>query len=426
MSGADVVVEVDRLLRRDPRLGVPVPAFSGRSIPNVTTTALRAAGSSVDLGALLPPLAADLDPFGGSRAEGTVIVGIVDGLGWGPTFVPGARSPPGVPEAWLRARPITSVFPTTTTVALTSLSSAAPPGRTGVVGHREYLPHFGTVVELLHMAPIGSRHRESLVGPDWTPSMVSGVPTVFRRGVAAAAVTRATYQGTGFTRMLYDGAEMALYETAGDLVRVLRRLLDRPTPPPVVFLYWDELDTVEHLHGPDVEMAEFELAQVARILASVRRGIAPERARRATLLLTADHGQVTVARESFVRIHAEPSILALLSRPPTGDRRAVFFSARPGAVERLEEALRTRFSPGARILRSSDAIEGGLFGPPPFHPELAERIGDWIVILPAPEGATYLVPGAAVPTEHRPGGHGGLDPAELIVPLITGRLADVD
>jgi hypothetical protein len=415
------------LLSPHPKLGIPVPAYEARSLPNVTSSVAQALGREVSgEPPLLPPLAHDLDPFEGRRAEGPIVVLLVDGLGWSALTQPAPSGNGGIPSAWAdRLRPITSVFPTTTTVALTSLSTAEPPSRHGVVGHRMFLPSYGVVAELLRMSPIGVTPPDALVSSEWSPSMVSGVPSVFRRGIPAVALSRDRFEGTGFTRMIYDGASFTGFSTAADFAHLLAEVLAQEEPPALVFAYWDELDIVQHLRGPRPEFTRFEVAQVHRILAAASRRLDPRTARRTTVVLTSDHGQVPTERKDDVAIDAAPTILPHLLRPPTGDRRAGFFTARPGHLEALSTALEGRLPPGHRILPMPTAISAGLFGPPPFHPELTERLGDLLVLVPSPAGLTYRLPGAPLRVHFLAGAHGGLEPAELIVPLLAGSLSDL-
>lgn len=416
------------LVAPDPTLGVPVPAYSGRSLPNITTSVIRAQGCELSGGPeILPPLALGLDPFGGRRTEGPIVVLLVDGLGWVDPERARERTDSGYPSAWAdRAHPITSVFPTTTTVALTSLSTAQSPSCHGVVGHRMYLPTFGVVAEILRMTPNGVTGRiDALAGPDWKPSMISGTPSVFRRGLAAIALTRDRFEPTAFTRMIYDGAQFVGFGTSADFAFHLSELLGRSDPPPVIFAYWDDLDTIQHLHGPSSEFDAFEANHVRQILAAARRRIEPGVARRTTVIVTGDHGQVETTAEAEFALDRHPEIVAHLARPPTGDRRAAFVTARPGHLEALRAALERSLPTGSRILPMPAAVEAGLFGPPPFHPELTERLGDLLVLVPPPACVTYRLPGAAPRSRFLLGAHGGLDPAELLVPLVSASLAEI-
>ena len=411
----------------DRSLGVPVPAYWGRSLPNITTSVISALGHEArEEPAYLPPLEADLDPFSGRRAEGPIVVLLVDGLGWPDPTRASERVAAGFPEPWNeRARPITSVFPTTTTVALTSLTTAEPPSRHGVVGHRIYLPGFGVVAEILRMSPNGVGSPDALAGPAWEPAMVSGSPTVFRRGVPAVALTREKFEATAFTRMLYDGAKFVGFGTASDFALRLAEVLRHGDGNGVIFAYWDDLDAVQHVHGPSAEFDAFEAQHVRQILAATRRRVTPELARRTTVLVTGDHGQVPADLASEIAIDRCPEILGHLARPPTGDRRAGFLAARPGHLAELLVALGKELPPGHRVIPMPLALENGLFGPPPFHPEIRERVGDLLVLVPSPASLTYRLPGALPRTRFLKGAHGGLDPAELVIPLIAGALSEL-
>jgi Type I phosphodiesterase / nucleotide pyrophosphatase len=419
--------DVAALLAPRSPLGLPVPAFGGRSLPNVMSSIVRAVG--VELSGdvpILPPLDADLDPFGGRRAEGPIVLLLVDAFGW--NALRGwteDRDDRRAPQWKARARPITTVYPSATTSALPSLSTATPPGRHGMVGYRQFVPSFGLVADLIKMSPLGVPAPESLVGPNWSASLVCGVPNVFSRGLPAAALVRASFRGTGFTRILYDGAEFVPYSTESDLAENLRHLLSRPTPPPVIMAYWDELDAIQHLWGPRPDLMALELGQVARVVAYVAAGLDERRRNETTVLVTGDHGQVRVEANSEVPLDREPSILRHLALPPGGDRRGGLYTARSGEVAQLESALTARLPPGSRVVRSEDAVSGGLFGPAPHHPELRERLGDLLAIVPSPAALTYLPPGAKPSDKHRPGGHGGLEPDELVVPLVSAPLREL-
>lgn len=424
MSGPFANAEAARLGQARDRRGCP--EYSGRSLVNLAVSAFRAAGGDPDGDPpMAPPLSGDLDPFGDRPAEGPVVVFLVDGFGW--RHVEQWADDAGDPAAQLwrgLARPITTVFPSTTTAALTSLSTGAPPGRHGLVGYRQYLPRWGMVADMLRMSPVGVAAMDALIGPQWKPELLSGVPTLASRGVRTAALTRDRFQGSGFTRLLYDGAEFAGYATAADLAHGLLALLERDDPPGLIHVYWDELDTIQHLRGPRPELVGLELDRLARLVSFVGAHLADARARRTRLLVTGDHGQVPATPQGRIRLEQAEPVARELGRPPAGDRRAGLLAARRGRTAELKAALSALLPPGSELLDAQAALDAGLFGPAPFHPEILERIGDLVVLVPSPSSLTYLAPGAAEPTRHLFGAHGGLEPDELVVPLVTGALAD--
>lgn len=414
------------LLTPDHRLEVPIPSYAGRSLGNLSASVWSALAPGRGQEAPpLPPLSAGLDPFRGRRPNGPVVLLLLDGLGWRALRRSADGNHEGTAARWVpKARPLTSVFPTTTTVALTSLSTGAAPGQHGVLGHRLYVPRLGTVVELLRMSPLGVGPSESLVGPDWSPSILSAVPSIYRRGIGAAALSRDRFEGTGFTRLIYDGASYVGYSNGSDLALSLVETLSKPEPPPLVLAYRDDLDVVQHTRGTRPELVDLELDRVESLLTFTARHLDPSLAQRTMVLVTGDHGQVPLAADRQLSVDREPSLISHLARPPAGDRRAAYFAARPGHLAALREELEAKMPPGGHLIDVPAAIERGLFGPAPFHPEISERIGDLILLLPSPGGVSYSVPGAR-PRPHRMiAAHGGLEPEELLIPLVSGTLAE--
>jgi hypothetical protein len=414
------------LLAPHPRLGVPVPDYTGRSLPNVSATIARHAGLPREASSSLAPgLRTDLDPLREAVGTGPTVLFLLDAFGWSAfrQWVEHANTP--FAERWGNlAEPITTTFPSTTTAALFSLSTGTPPGRHGLVGFHLWLPRWGLVADMIKMAPVSVPGRDLIGGSQGPPSGVTDVPTLFRSGVNAVAVSRDRFEGSGFTRLLYDGAEYCPYATASDLALRLEEILTRPQPPRVVSAYWDELDTVEHLRGPRPALFEFEMDRIAGLITHVARRLPKDLRQQATLLVTGDHGQVPTDRRRQVSLEQHAEVLRELARPPGGERRALYLSARPGRLDALRQGLAGVVPEGTRVLEAPEAVDAGLFGPLPHHPELLDRIGDLIVLPPVPTGLTYHAPGAGIPGHSLAGGHGGLDPAELLVPLVAGRWSD--
>ena len=422
-GAAELPSEVRQLLVPREPLGVPLPAYGGRSLPNVATSLVHALGGESS-GLALPPLVGSVDPFRGGRAEGSVLLFVVDGLGYERLRARSRGAGGAWARSWLgRTQPITTVFPSSTTVALASLSTASSPSRHGLVGYRQFLPRYGAVVDMLRLSPFGVAAEDALLGPTWSPSDVLGAPTIFRQGARGAlAVSRERFEGRGFTRMIYEGAAYEGYSSWADLAGALVHALDRTTPPPLVVGYWDELDTTEHLRGPGSAVVDLELDRLGALLDFLARSVPAAVARRTTVLVTADHGVVSIDPALQLALESEPTIAPLLGRPPTGDRRAGLLKARHGAVDSLREAIASRLPSSARIFLSEEAVRGGLFGPPPNHAELLERIADLVVLVPSPAGITYTLPGKNPLRRVLLGAHGGLAAEELVVPLVSGPL----
>ena len=276
------------------------------------------------------------------------------------------------------------------------------------------------------MTPVGAGHRDLLIGPGWVPSDLTAAPALFRRGLRATAVTRDVFEGTGFTRLLYDGAEFVGYATATHLVHQLTHVLARPRPPRVVFLYWADLDTDPASRGAGLPVVRDGDGPDRRPRGPCRRRTpgegprAPSRSRSPETM-----GRSRADPSHSISVQREPSLLREMIRPLAGDRRAGFFAAREGRVGALTRALRLRLAEGTPVLGREVAAKIGVFGPRPFHPEFVERVGDVIAFVRSPESLTYLAPGAPPPKRFLTGAHGGVEADELLVPLITGTLDEL-
>lgn len=356
---------------------------------------------------------------------GPTVLVIVDGLGW-TTFRAWSGRRDGPAAAWrTHAVEIDSVFPTTTAAALASFSTGAAPAAHGIVGYHQWLPTVGRVVNILKMSPSGEETPDQIALPGWDSATVRGVPTIYRRGVRATILSRSAFAGSGLTRLLYDGAEFRGYTTAAELAALLKETMLDPNVAPLVVVYWDELDTLQHFWGPGEPAVELELDGLLGRLAWVAESLPERLADGASLIISADHGQVPADPLAHVAVEREPRILSEMSRTLAGDRRCGYFAARPGRASELREAIAARVPAGARVVDAEEAISAGWFGPSPFHPELRERIGDLIVMIPSPGGIGQVVPGARAPTRFLRGAHGGLEAAEVGVPLIAGRWSEL-
>lgn len=412
-----------------PRWGgrYPGPDFAGRSLPNVGVSALlRAGGRPVE--GLLPPLS---PVYGADLAQveqgSTTVVFLLDGFGWSSflEFLERARTPSQrrLAEGMAtRTLPLTSVFPSTTSSALLSLSHGVAPGRHGIVGYTQFFPAWGSILNTLKFAPPWGGPRDLAIARGFQPRDLLAGPTLFTQGVRSVTLTKEEFQGSAFTRMLYDGAKFEGYLSLSDLSHHLARVLrSAPTHRPgLVWVYYDLLDAVGHLNGPHPEIAVDEITHVFQAFASAASRLEPEVRKQVHLFATGDHGQVGVRPELARAAHEDHRLMELIQRPPAGERRAVFLCAREGKREELREHLSSSLPSGWTVLSVPETMRDGLYGPAPLHPELSVRLGDFLILADEGSSMFYRPPGARGPEERfLKGSHGGLTPEELLVALLS-------
>lgn len=318
---------------------------------------------------------------------------VLDGFGW--NALEAHRSVLPV-MAGMDGNAITTVVPSTTATALTSLTTGRTPAAHGLVGFR--LPIDRTVLNVLRWQRADGRRP-----PD--PFDLQRHPAFFGREVPV--VTRSEFRTTGFTEAHLRGTRFCGWASTSTLVEWVRRLVVE-SQVPFTYAYYPGVDTVAHTFGLHDGFYEAELRAADRLVGDLL-DVLPAWA---ALVVTSDHGQVHVGRDGWVSL--EP--VAPLVSAYWGDGRFRYLRATPGAADDLAAAARDEYGGRAWVLTAAELLAEGWLGPDP-GPALGRRIGD--VVLAARDPVAFVDPG--LPREAQlVGAHGSVTPDEMLVPLLCG------
>lgn len=332
-----------------------------------------------------------------------VLLLVVDGLGWEQLQEHAADAPTLTAGT---GGPITSVVPTTTATALTSITTGRPPAEHGVVGYRMAVGDPAgsggpggrdQVLNVLQWATADGdarrRHPPTTVQPH-APFLAGGVPVI----------TRAEFVATGFSAVHLSGTRLVGWRVPSTLVVEAKRFLEGGEP--LVYAYYDGIDKVAHEHGLG-EHYRAELRAVDALVAELVGALPPG----AVLVLTSDHGQVEVTEPARL---PSPEVLAATSLV-SGEGRFRWFHARPGAAADLFKAAEELFGDDAWVRTRQQIEEERWFGGP-LGPTVAARLGDVAVV--AREPVAFLDPADTGETRLL-ARHGSLTSAEMRVPLLA-------
>jgi len=325
----------------------------------------------------------------GARA---VVLLVLDGFGW--RAIEAARSRLPVLGS-LEGGPITTVVPSTTAAALTSIASGMAPARHGLVGYRMLFG--GQVLDVLRWKVPEGRP------PD--PGAVTLVESSFcGRGVPT--VVRAEFARTGFTESHMRGVRFVGWRTTATLVTHVASLIGAGET--FVYAYYDGVDKVAHEYGITDGFFSAETAAADRLVGDLLAALPGD----AVLVITADHGQVQF--EEWVTM--EP--VAAHVRAYAGDARLRYLYARPGAEGDLLKAAADAYGAHAWVFGRDQLVDERWLGPEAPSGNVRARIGD--VTLAARGNVAFADP--THPHETRLlAGHGSLSPDEMLVPLLAGR-----
>ncbi len=295
--------------------------------------------------------------------------------------------------------PITSVAPSTTACALTTLVTGTVPADHGVLGYR--LALHGEVMNVLQWSLGGVDARMSVPASLFQPRQ--SFPGA---RVPVPVVTRQDFGPTGFTAAHLGNVDLHRWHTPAGLVTAVRDLT--ATGAPFVYAYYEGIDKVAHAEGLGPYYDD-ELRAVDRLVGDVLEALPPG----AVLVVTADHGQVEVG--SSVELIG-PEIMEAVTLM-TGEGRFRWLHLRPGATEDVAATAATLHGDVAWVRTKEQMIDDGWLGGVP-SPEVAARLGDVALVPFAP--TAFLDP-ADTGELRLKARHGSLTQAEMSVPLLGWR-----
>ena len=298
-----------------------------------------------------------------------------------------------------------TAFPSTTSTSLATLTTGELPGVHGMLGYMVAVPRSGGRI-------LNALKWDERVDPYiWQP-----IPTLFERGAQAGIhvshVAAKRYEGTGFTRAVFRGAEYRGANIIADLVaRTVESLAKTPS---FVYLYMNDVDVAGHSDGVGSQkwIAALTLADslVAQLFESVPKGT--------RLWLTADHGMINAER-TIILGQGNPLLddIAITAGEPRA--RHMYLAPERNSQNARDEvrALWQEFlGSDAEVYTREDAIASNLFGPRVTE-DARDRIGDLVVLA---RNGLILVDPTRIHLETAMIGHHGSDTdIERNVPLLT-------
>ncbi|NNF64566.1 MAG: hypothetical protein HKN07_09940 [Acidimicrobiia bacterium] len=290
-----------------------------------------------------------------------------------------------------RVAGLDSPFPSTTTVALSTIATGLPASQHGLIGYQLYLDDLDTVVNTIRWTtPWGDP-------VEYDTAALLPTPNLWERLSAAGAepisVQPAHFHGSALSNALYRGARFEPIHSIDESIEAAVQLASSASR--LILVYLPHVDFAAHVGGQDTA----EYVEALRTVSWAWETMAHQMPPGATMLGTADHGHIDFpdARRVEVpkRLHDDRTLY--------GDVRVVFVKGDGAAMAR---ELPATWIPIAEARH--------WWGPEPWHPDVEARLPDGLlvadddyVILPKHSNGKLV------------GNHGGVHPAERRIPLLV-------
>lgn len=331
--------------------------------------------------------------------------------------------------------PLTSVFPSTTPAALTTIHTGLTPQEHGLPEWTVYFEEAEAIIEPLMFRRQKTHERDGLLKSGLQPSVLFEGKTVYQQleehGIPSYYFIYEEYYPSAYSSVAMSGSTVITFRDGEDLMIKLLKTLEEHPEPAYFCVYWSKIDSIAHAYGPESfehrkAIGEFSDLILKNFIAKLN----PTIARETLLLLTADHGQTQIKgedilylghyvylNERYIKNKKEEAIL------PTGAPHDVFLFIDPSKISETVKQLRIDLQNRAEVIPTEEAFHRGLFGLHTPVQRFKNRVGN-VLILPKPGNHIWY--------EHFPketflqlGTHGGLSEEEMIVPFGVAKISDL-
>ena len=403
-----------------------MPYYDGLSLVNIPGTISHLLSAPrFGQGPLDPIL---LDELGGSYEK--VVLLLVDAMGqqlFKDQLLPERNTVWGRHLDKAVYAPITSICPSTTASALTSLWTGVGPSVHGIIGYEMWAKEYGMLINNINHSAASSRgDTGGLSRSGFDPHLFMPAPRLgthlISNGIRASAYMHSSITNSGLSLMQLDDVNLERYYDEADLWVSLAEFMNgRPNTREYIYVYYSHVDSLMHRFSAQNKRVELQFDAFSSIFEEAFLNmLEAEIARKTLFILLADHGSMTTPQRERYELRKHPELLDKLVMQPTCENRLAFFYIKPGKVQAVRDYIERYWGDEFYLVDSDVALESGLFGKGPFHPSAHERVGDLIAIA---RGDAYFW--WALKTNHMMGRHGGLHASEMLVPFYALPLGEI-
>jgi hypothetical protein len=383
-----------------------LPDYTGGGLLNLIASCASASG-----GRALHPALSALAPETLSAATNVVLF-LVDGLGY--NYLTGKRAAGSTLAGHLAGR-MTSVFPSTTASAITTTFTGLAPAEHGLTGWFTWFPEAYAIAAALPFKPRGSGPSLEALGVS-PAQLYRGEPLFDSLQVDPFVVSHRPIVDSNYNRHFCGRATRLAYDDLTGLVEQTEAAVKSASGRKFIYAYYPEFDSCSHRFGVGSD-------ETARVFEAIDAAFA-ELLRRISgtgtaVILTADHGFIDCPADHALDTADCPAVAELLARPLTGERRVAFCHVKPGRHEEFQLRAREWLEGKADVLPGRVPLQEGWFGGGDLHPRIADRVGDFVLMMHDVYTVKDWLPGE--PRYLHIGNHGGMSPDEMYIPLVFAR-----
>lgn len=326
-----------------------------------------------------------------------------------------------------KVTPLTTIFPSETSAAVTTMNTGLNPQEHGVFSWRLFIEELDEIVRTLPFTALDKDDIEEDV------SILFDGETIFDRlrseDVKSTAILPDHVAGSEYNSYMMENANQEGFSNAFDMALRLRQNIENSEGKNYLHCYTDQVDSALHEFGPDTEEHISQIESVSQALQKqLLDKISREDAEETLLLVIADHGQADVDPEDITDLLSFEKVEENLRRDkegeiilPTGGPRTSFLHIKEGKTNEVKNFLEKILD--AKVLKTCEAIDRGLFGINEVNKK--SRLGDIVVIPREEENMIWYDHEKHKGYHDYEGHHGGMSKEEMLIPFAAAKLSDI-
>jgi predicted AlkP superfamily pyrophosphatase or phosphodiesterase len=331
--------------------------------------------------------------------------------------------------------PITTVFPSSTAAALTTINTGLTPQQHALLEWFLYFKEIDMIIKTLPFEPLYDKDRNIFSKIKADQKILFKGTTIYqtlkRAGIKSFTFINENYANSTYSKLVYKGSSTIPFINSSDLVVRLRKTLELEKGPAYFYVYIDYVDSLEHKYGNYTEEYYAEISVLSFLLKKeLLEKIDKKVAKETLFLITADHGQLNILPQETVYLNKFKKVVNSFQKSkrnkpilPTGSPRDVFLHIKQDRLEEIYSFLSKKLREKAKVVKTEEAIKMNLFGIDKPSKEFYDRVGN-LLILPYKNNTVWYqhIKGRKF---NLLGHHGGLTKDEMLVPFAISKLSNL-
>lgn len=302
---------------------------------------------------------------------------------------------------------ITSVYPSTTTAALTTYYSGKPPYETGWIAWSQYFKEYGRDIDMLS-------HRESYTSRDLKNARINVFDTIVKYKSVFEQIEEAlpNIKAYEITPSYSDkrAKRSIRADSIDEIIMNIETLCKNPDEK-FILAYCDNPDGLLHKFGTDSEEVKEFIENIERKIEDMCKNLTED----TVVIISADHGHKDINKAYSILDY--PEIQKCLILPPSLESRVVTFWVKEDMKEEFVKNFNKNFENDFWLMTKEEFLEKNMLGFGKKHPKIDDFIGNYIALSISDsiiKLENYLTEGKKI----KKSTHCGLTKEEMEVPVI--------